>query len=241
MESVDKKKLASLIARKHASSFIVVPKAALALIQNHVLDIAEVGLHGGNPGIMMGKAVREISFALSKLNLPLKDIHGFIESLIGRVSIAGRHLRFNDVDLDIRTEGKILSLLNMALTGMSYDVNKGAKKPLQDIYRLLERINISDGESFIRNAVDRTTLDFNLSAMEVGMVLGSFQSRVAKNLPPSVERYVKEHEDQGMDTAKAWAVAWSRYCQYKNPDSPHCKQDEYFEGKKSSVRSMTKK
>jgi len=240
MESVDKKKLATKIATKYASSFIVVPKAALALIQEHVLNIAEIGLQGGNPGIMMGKAVREISSALSKLNLPSKNVHGFIEALIGKVSIAERHLRYNDVDLDIRTEGKIVSLLNLALVGMSYDVNKGARKPLQGIYRLLERHNIFDGETFIRNAVDRTTLDFNLSAMEVGQMLGSFQRRVAKNLPPSVERYVKEHEEQGMDTAKAWAVAWSRYCQYKNPGSPSCKQDAYFE-KKSFVDTLAKK
>lgn len=56
----------------------------------------------------------------------------------------------------------------------------------------------------------------------------SCASKTAKNLPKSVERYVKEHKEQGMDEGKAWAIAWSRYCQFKNPDSPHCKQKDYF-------------
>lgn len=56
-------------------------------------------------------------------------------------------------------------------------------------------------------------------------------SKSAKSLPPTVERYVKEHKEQGADEGKAWALAWSRYCQFKNPDSPHCKSDEYFHGR----------
>jgi hypothetical protein len=58
-----------------------------------------------------------------------------------------------------------------------------------------------------------------------------FRIRRAKNLPPSVERYVQEGMDAGMDESKAWAIAWSRYCRYKNPNSPHCKKDspkDYF-------------
>lgn len=51
------------------------------------------------------------------------------------------------------------------------------------------------------------------------------------NLPKDVERYVQEGLDAGMDESKAWAIAWSRFCKYKNPDSTHCKQDEYFHGK----------
>lgn len=61
------------------------------------------------------------------------------------------------------------------------------------------------------------------------------RTRLSKNLPKSVERYVKEHKEQGMDEAKAWALAWSRYCQYKNPDSPRCKKDNYFSGRDSST------
>lgn len=47
---------------------------------------------------------------------------------------------------------------------------------------------------------------------------------VAKDLPKSVERYVEEGKDQGLDEGEAWAVAWSRYCKYKEPGSPHCQR-----------------
>jgi hypothetical protein len=47
----------------------------------------------------------------------------------------------------------------------------------------------------------------------------------SKNLPKHVERYVQEGKDQGLDEGEAWAVAWSRYCKFRNPDSPHCKKD----------------
>lgn len=62
------------------------------------------------------------------------------------------------------------------------------------------------------------------------------KSEGKKDIPKNVERYVQEGLDAGMDEDKAWAIAWSRYCQYKEPNSPHCKQDEYFPGreKKSS-------
>lgn len=52
-------------------------------------------------------------------------------------------------------------------------------------------------------------------------------------VPADVERYVQEHKDQGMDEGKAWAIAWSRYCEYKNPGSDHCRKDSYFEGRKA--------
>jgi hypothetical protein len=58
--------------------------------------------------------------------------------------------------------------------------------------------------------------------------------KTAKDLPKSVERYVQEGKDSGMDEGKAWAVAWSRYCKYKNPGSPRCHQDDYFQGRKAS-------
>lgn len=65
--------------------------------------------------------------------------------------------------------------------------------------------------------------------------------REAVDLPKSVERYVKEHKDKGMEESKAWAVAWSRYCKYRNPGSPRCKQDEYFhgEGKKNASYELS--
>jgi hypothetical protein len=56
-------------------------------------------------------------------------------------------------------------------------------------------------------------------------------TRTASEIPKTVKRYVQEHLDQGLEDSYAWALAWSRYCQYKNPESPHCKQDRYFRGK----------
>lgn len=55
-------------------------------------------------------------------------------------------------------------------------------------------------------------------------------------MPADVDRYVKEmqEEDPSMPDDKAWAIAWSRYCKYKNPGSSHCKQDEYFTGQGKS-------
>ncbi len=63
-------------------------------------------------------------------------------------------------------------------------------------------------------------------------------SHVAKDLPKNVERYVQEGLDKGMDEGKAWAIAWSRYCKYKEPGSPHCQMEtsEYLpnQGKKTA-------
>jgi hypothetical protein len=63
-----------------------------------------------------------------------------------------------------------------------------------------------------------------------------WQFKTAKNLPADVERYVQEGKDSGMDEGQAWAIAWSRFCKYKNPGSDHCKKDpsEYFSGRKAS-------
>lgn len=54
--------------------------------------------------------------------------------------------------------------------------------------------------------------------------------KTAQDLPADVERYVEEGKDQGLDEDAAWAVAWSRYCKYKNPGSEHCQMNpsEYF-------------
>lgn len=68
--------------------------------------------------------------------------------------------------------------------------------------------------------------------------------KLAVNLPADVERYVEEGTDAGMPEDKAWAVAWSRYCKYKNPESEHCQMNksEYFPGRKAKFErgvSMT--
>tara|TARA_Y100000389_G_scaffold181437_1_gene197029 strand:+ start:312 stop:728 length:417 start_codon:yes stop_codon:yes gene_type:complete len=59
--------------------------------------------------------------------------------------------------------------------------------------------------------------------------------RVGDNLPPKVEELVKKLEDKGMEPDKAWPIAWSIYCRYKNNDSPSCKRkpEEYFKGRKA--------
>ena len=59
--------------------------------------------------------------------------------------------------------------------------------------------------------------------------------KVTKDLPKTVERYVKEHKEKGMDDGKAYAIAWSRFCQYSYPNSKRCKKDNYFEGRKSTT------
>jgi len=67
----------------------------------------------------------------------------------------------------------------------------------------------------------------------------------SKNLPKNVERYVQEGKDQGLDEGEAWAVAWSRYCKWKEPGSPHCKKDgpgDYLQnqGKKQASNMPSK-
>lgn len=58
------------------------------------------------------------------------------------------------------------------------------------------------------------------------------------SIPADVERYVEETRASSpdYDDAQVWAVAWSRYCKYKNPGSDHCKKptSEYFPNRKSA-------
>jgi len=70
-------------------------------------------------------------------------------------------------------------------------------------------------------------------------LLHATRSLKAKDLPKDVERYVQEGKDKGMDEDKAWAIAWSRYCKYKNPGSDHCKKDksDYFAGRKAQGKT----
>jgi len=62
----------------------------------------------------------------------------------------------------------------------------------------------------------------------------------AEGLPKYVEDKVKYFEEEkDYPPEKAWPVAWSIYCKYKEPNSPSCKKDpdEYFAGrnKKASL------
>jgi len=57
------------------------------------------------------------------------------------------------------------------------------------------------------------------------------------SIPNDVERYVREIRRQSphYTEAQLWATAWSRYCRYKKPGSPHChktSRTRYFAGKK---------
>ena len=62
------------------------------------------------------------------------------------------------------------------------------------------------------------------------------------SIPADVERYVEETRESNpdYDDAQVWAVAWSRYCKYKNPGSDHCKKptSEYFPGKSGGPLMM---
>lgn len=64
--------------------------------------------------------------------------------------------------------------------------------------------------------------------------------RQAGDIPPDVERYVKEGEAAGMPTDKAWAVAWSRWCGYKSPGDKHCTKSKgkYFPGRKAKPEKV---
>ncbi len=58
-----------------------------------------------------------------------------------------------------------------------------------------------------------------------------------RDIPKYVDEKVKYFEkEKGYEPDLAWAVAWSIYCKYKKPDSPRCKQDDYFKGRKASAR-----
>lgn len=86
-----------------------------------------------------------------------------------------------------------------------------------------------------------------MTRRDYGAVTASDYASILKyavNLPADVERYVEEGTDAGMPEDKAWAVAWSRYCKYKNPESEHCQmnESEYFPGRKAKFErgvSMT--
>lgn len=64
-----------------------------------------------------------------------------------------------------------------------------------------------------------------------------------ENIPNYVHDKVEEimGNQKEKDEGKAWAVAWSIYCKYKKPGSPHCKKesDDYFPSRKKA--SSTKR
>lgn len=64
----------------------------------------------------------------------------------------------------------------------------------------------------------------------------------------NVPKYVKElaekiEKEDGKEPDYAFPVAWSVYCKYKEPNSPHCKKDksEYFPNRKASVQRIARR
>lgn len=57
---------------------------------------------------------------------------------------------------------------------------------------------------------------------------------VEKSAPKKVEKYYKSVKDKNPDysDSKAWATAWSIYCEHVKPEDKSCKQDSYFPGRK---------
>lgn len=72
-------------------------------------------------------------------------------------------------------------------------------------------------------------------ALQQGRAKG-YAPNPMRDVPESVERYYQEalEDHPGITEGAAWALAWSRYCKYKEPGSKHCRlrQSEYLPGKK---------
>lgn len=128
------------------------------------------------------------------------------------------------------------TVLKQAVTG-----NPAFRPAGQDAYR----IKIEVGSIYEKGA---SATDFDLEDLAVMAngptpeVVGTMISRMAAgDIPADVERYVKETKESNpdYDDSQLWAVAWSRYCKYKNPGSEHCKMNtnEYF---KSAMDNLTK-
>ena len=71
-----------------------------------------------------------------------------------------------------------------------------------------------------------------------------------ENIPQYVHDKVEEimANQKEKDEGKAWAVAWSIWCKYKKPNSPHCQKEtsDYFPSRKASdydkeVKKVTQK
>lgn len=66
-----------------------------------------------------------------------------------------------------------------------------------------------------------------------------------ENIPAYVHDKVEEimEKQKEKDEGKAWAVAWSIYCKYKKPGSPHCKKkkDDYFPSRKATWTKQEQK
>lgn len=63
-----------------------------------------------------------------------------------------------------------------------------------------------------------------------------------KSAPQKVDKYFKEVKKSNPDYSdeRAWATAWSIYCEHVKPGDPSCHKDEYFSGKTAGYSYATK-
>jgi len=67
------------------------------------------------------------------------------------------------------------------------------------------------------------------------------KERAKRNIPKYVQERAEEIEEKsGKGPEYAFPVAWSIYCKYKEPNSPHCKKDkdEYFPSRSASAKRV---
>jgi hypothetical protein len=68
--------------------------------------------------------------------------------------------------------------------------------------------------------------------------------RAERNVPKYVKELAEKIEkEEDKEPDYAFPVAWSVYCKYKKPDSPHCKKNksEYFPSRKASVQRIARR
>jgi intein/homing endonuclease len=165
-------------------------------------------------------------------SLSNRDAHEFIRSLIGYLKIglptgsveSAASEVLDGVDTGGVAEGRLTALLSDMVGGIQRDPSRGALKAQDKAVRLLERalvVKEYEALQILDALLDHLQLDIAVRSDQMNGLLASYLSqdsraasmaRRAKDIPKTVERYVKEHKDKGMDEDKAWAIAWSRYC-----------------------------
>ena len=71
-------------------------------------------------------------------------------------------------------------------------------------------------------------------------ILPTRNSESDRDVPKYVQELAEKIEDKGNEPSYAWPVAWSVWCRYKKPGSPHCtrKPKEYFKDRKALTRRI---
>jgi hypothetical protein len=147
---------------------------------------------------------------------------------------ARRLLDHVDVDLDKIVEQAI----NESFGEYAVNPTKRLRFQTSDGYTLeWNGKEWSDGDMVFDGGPDGPIESGTGEPIEGVIVSGSKPCRMnpVREVPERVERYFQEAMEQGGNTEpQAWAIAWSRYCKYTEPESKHCKlrQSEYFPGRK---------